>query len=245
MLATMSCRAQIMNKQWPVCCREKHAMASHADPRPIRQGHTDERRLETIEGFWAWLLARRAEIDQLSSADDPFWDVLLSRLQDIDDGLWFEVSAPGPGDREFIITAEGRVHLFPLVEAIGAAAPRLPGWTVVALKQPMGFGFSVRYEGVSLDPAEMWFQPLVDKAAPEVLGLRVAVPGYTSEQEQEFGNGVLVLLDTALGERSAATDIDVVEVCELPLLPDEEGFIELPELMNYIEWRKHRLAGHA
>lgn len=171
--------------------------------------------------------------------------MLLARLQAIDEGLWFEVALPGPGMREFIITAEGRVGLFPLVEAMAAAAPGLPGWTVVALKQPAGFGFNMRYEGVSLDPAEMWFQPLVDKAAPEMLGLRVAGPGYTSEQEQEFGNGVLVLLDTALGERSAATDVDVVEVCELPLLPDEEGFIELPELMNYIEWRKHNLAGNA
>jgi hypothetical protein len=204
-------------------------------------GQVDIHTEQQIRKFWAWLLASKPELDGLASPDHEFWDVLLAQLRSIDGKLCFEISAAHKATRELVITAQGDVDLFPLVEAIGAQAPPLPGWTVVALKQPMGFDFAMRYEGVKLDPAEIWFEPLVDPDHPEVLGLRIAAPGFTEEQEPEFSNGLLILLDTALGERSAATDIELVEVCELPTLPDDEGFILLPELMNYIEWRRHHL----
>lgn len=87
----------------------------------------------------------------------------------------------------------------------------------------------------------MWFEPLVDPEAPEVLGLRVAVPGFNDDQEEEFANGLLLILDTALGEKAAATDVDLVEVCETPPDPDDEGFLPLAELVSYLAWRKSRL----
>jgi len=55
-------------------------------------------------------------------------------------------------------------------------------------------------------------------------------------------NAVLMILDTALGERSAARDIQYTEVSELPPHPESLGYIELPELPDYIAWRKRSLA---
>jgi len=55
-------------------------------------------------------------------------------------------------------------------------------------------------------------------------------------------NAVLVILDTGIGERSAALDIQHTEVTELPTDPASLGYIELPELADYIAWRKKRLA---
>jgi hypothetical protein len=53
---------------------------------------------------------------------------------------------------------------------------------------------------------------------------------------------VLVILDTGLGERSAALDLQYTEVTDVPADPPAKGFIELPELADYIAWRKKRLA---
>ncbi len=55
-------------------------------------------------------------------------------------------------------------------------------------------------------------------------------------------SAVLVILDTGLGERSAALDLQHTEVTELPTEPKSQGYIELPELADYIAWRKKRLA---
>ncbi|SEK54251.1 hypothetical protein SAMN05216359_102146 [Roseateles sp. YR242] len=193
-----------------------------------------------INAFWSWLLSHQSDLDTLQSPDDEFWDVLLARLQAVNAGLWFEVSVPGENDREFVITAQGDWELFPLVDALVSVAPDVPGWTFVPLKPPMGFDFGIRYEGVELEPKNIWFEPMVDPDAPEVLGLRIAVLGFNDDQEQDFANGLLLILDTALGEKSAATDVDLVEVCEMPENPEEEGFLPLPELGSYVEWRKSR-----
>jgi hypothetical protein len=197
---------------------------------------------DRIAPFWEFVAAHRGDLDAMETYESPFWDELLEQLHEIHEGLFFEASVPGASPRELVLTAEGDTALFALVEAIAAQAPALPGWQVVALKPPMGFEFGMRYEGFELVPAQMHFMPLVNRDNPEVLGLRIAIPGYVEELEDECANGVLVVLDTALGERSAAKDIELVEVCALPEDPDEEGYIPLPQLMNYIEWRKHRLA---
>lgn len=196
---------------------------------------------QRINAFWTWLASRQAELDAMETPDDAFWDELLARLQALHEGLWFEVSASDGDERELVITAQGDWELFPLVEAMVAVAPELPGWVPVALKPPMGFQFSIGYRGLDLNPDGIWFEPLVDPDAPEVLGLRVAVEGFNDEQEEDFANGVLIMLDTALGEKAAATDVDLVEVCEVPEDPDDEGFLPFAELGSYLDWRKSRL----
>ncbi|WP_431261049.1 hypothetical protein ACQ86G_13630 [Roseateles chitinivorans] len=196
---------------------------------------------QKINAFWAWLVSRQSDLDAMASPDDPFWDELLAQLQALNEGLWFEVSAPGEGERELVITAQGEWELFPLVEAMVSVAPELPGWIPVALKPPMGFDFGIRYQGLELAADGIWFEPLVDPDAPEVLGLRIAVQGFNDDQEEEFANGLLIMLDTALGEKAAATDVDLVEVCEVPADPDDEGFLPFTELGSYLAWRKSRL----
>lgn len=196
---------------------------------------------QQINAFWTWLVSRQADLNTLETPEDPFWDELLARLQALHEGLWFEVSAAGEEERELVITAQGDWELFPLVEAMVAVAPELPGWVPVALKPAMGFEFSIGYRGLELNPDEIWFEPLVDADAPEVLGLRVAVEGFNDEQEEDFANGMLIMLDTALGEKAAATDVDLVEVCEAPEDPDDEGFLPFKELGSYLAWRKSRL----
>jgi hypothetical protein len=168
------------------------------------------------------------------------WDEVLDQLKAVDEGLWFEVSEPGGGDRELVITAEGDPGLFPLVQALVEASPRLPGWIFVALKPPGGFDFTLRYDGVQLEPGRLWFLPLTYLEAPAALGLRVGVPGLDPDQQQSVENGLHVLLDTALGERAAA-ELAHLEVCELPEAPEAAGFVELPELAQYLDYhrRKH------
>jgi hypothetical protein len=196
---------------------------------------------QKINAFWTWLVSRQSDLNAMDSPEEPFWDEMLERLKTLNDGLWFEVSAPGEGDREIVITAQGDWELFPLVEAMVSVAPELPGWSAVALKPAMGFGFTIGYRGLELDPQGIWFEPLVDPDAPEVLGLRVAVQGFNDDQEEDFANGLLLVLDTALGERAAATDVDLVDVCEVPADPDDEGFLPFTELGSYLAWRKSRL----
>jgi hypothetical protein len=190
--------------------------------------------------FWRWFELHRNELDVLVDSASPLWDKVLVSLHRIHKSLWFELSRRDGSDREFIITAEGQIDVFPVVEALVAQAPTLAGWQFLALKPPMGFDFSTTYESVCFDPRTMWFLPLDSSARPENLGLRIGVPDFAPVIAREAKNAVLIILDTGLGERSAALDIQHVEVASLPDDPATEGFIELPELPAYIAWRKRK-----
>jgi len=195
---------------------------------------------EAIDEFWRWFQAHRLDFGAVTGTTDPFWAVAITELQRLDERLWFELSRPDDDDREFIVTAEGHEEVFPLAESIVARAPKVRGWQFIALKPPMGFDFVTTYEGIRFDPRTMWFLPLNSSSHSHDLGLRIGVPNYARAIKRQAENAVLVILDTALGERAAALDIQHIEVSALPKSSASENYIELHELPNYIEWRKRQ-----
>jgi hypothetical protein len=194
-----------------------------------------------IAEFWTWFAQHSNDLAQACSDTSPVLDELLQSLHGVHPDLYFEICT-NSDPRELIVTAEGRRELFPLADVVVAAAPRIEGWVFTALKPPMGFEFQTRYEGTTFDPRSMWFLPLESQSNPAALGLRVGIPEFVHVQEKSTKNAILVILDTALGERSAASDIQHVEVTALPAKPDEQGYIELTELADYIAWKKRKRA---
>lgn len=195
-----------------------------------------------IAAFWGWLSAQQPALNNLITPDDPFWDAVLTQLHAVHAGLWFEVSNGPFTPREFVITAQGDTRLFQLVDTLAAAAPNLPGWKIVALKQPQADDplVEMKYEGRILDPSKMWFSPLTAKSDPTRLALRIAVPGFQEEDRNTFTTAILIMLDSLLGERDAALQVHRVFPCQVPSDPASAGFIEFTQLPAFIAWRKRR-----
>ncbi|MBY0308295.1 MAG: hypothetical protein K2Q09_06105 [Phycisphaerales bacterium] len=192
--------------------------------------------------FWAWFTRNKPRLDLLDDPDELLWDEALAELAKVHPDLRFALSsledAPAGSPRELVITASCDTALFPVVDALVAAAPSLPGWTWVALKPPMGFDVETEYEDLALDAAQMWFFPIRDSARPRQLGLRIAVPGLTRRREGQYFDAVAMMLETALGEREAATDLHDLHVVPLPQNLKAEGYAPLKELSAYIAWNK-------
>ena len=191
--------------------------------------------------FWGWLAPRAGRLPELADGDAAFWNEVLTQLKAIDEGLWLEIGG-GMEPRELVLTASGDLELFDLVDAICAEARPLPGWRVVALKPAMGFDFALTWEGVEIDPKTTWFEPLELADAPEILGLRVAVPGYNDEAEEAYFSGAFVLLNSALGERESVRDVLLAEVVAPPPDPDAAGYLPMVDLGAYLAWRRKRVA---
>ena len=195
----------------------------------------------TPADFWNWFVTAQ---DRFRDVDVPereqLLDELLEHLHGYCDGLYFEVGGMPGAVSELVITAEGNADYFGAVQDLVAAAPAIAGWRFIAFRPPMGFTFSTRYEDVTIDPAASWFLPLVHDADPTSLGLRLAVPDYDESEKEAFTNAAFIVIDTALGELIAARDVHHIEVCEIPDDPEGEGFIELPELTTYLDWRGRR-----
>jgi len=194
--------------------------------------------LEKQKQFWIWFSENESRISE-ADPDLPIFDEILRKLQVLDSRLYFELST-NQDPKDFVITAQGNTQLFPFIDMLVSSAPSIPGWKITALKPPMGFEFTTQYEDIALDPSQMWFLPLESKKDPASLGLRVAAPNLDPKQKWARA-AVLAIIDTGIGERSAAIDIQMVQLESLPDKPEDCGYIELVELAKYIDWRKKRL----
>lgn len=110
-----------------------------------------------IADYWRLFVELAPRLAELNSAEDPIYDQLLAQLHRVDPGLFIELSADAD-ERELVITADGNSELFPLADAVVAAAPRLQGWNILSLKPRLGFPQSVTWEGVSVSIADVVFE---------------------------------------------------------------------------------------
>jgi hypothetical protein len=189
--------------------------------------------------FWTWFGSAHERFRSIDKADDgeELLDLLLEHLHEFDSELFFEVSQPlEDGSNELIISAEGVREKFPKVEVLVAAAPKLPKWQIIAFKPALGFEFVHEYGELKIDPRKLWFLPLIAKSDSSVLGLRVGLPDFDKTAEEKIKNSVWIVLDTGLGEEVCAKRIRHLEVVKLPEKPEDNGYIELPELSAYLAW---------
>ena len=187
--------------------------------------------------FWALFSQRSDALAKIESAEDPVYDEVLAKLQAINEGLFFEFSNRG-GRSELVITAEGEKALFGLVDEIVAAGPEVSGWSYVALKPRVGLARSVTWEGHVIDVGEVVFEPLEDEKSGD-FGIRLLVPDLADDQHESAHNGLLRVLDHALGERRFAEEIKFTDIDALD--GDADDYIPLAALDRFVDWRKDKL----
>jgi hypothetical protein len=192
--------------------------------------------------FWAWFRKNENRFRHAKdSVDEALLDEFREQLHHVSEGLFFEFGGKPEGPSELVITADGDPEYFSAVRELVSAAPAIPGWTFIAFKPAMGFQYILNYNNLALDPSKMWFLPLEASNEPAIFGIRVAVPKYEESRDEDYLHACWLCLDSGLGEEHTAEEIQHVEVCAVPENPEDEGFIELIELTDYIEWRKQKL----
>lgn len=195
-------------------------------------------RAEQAAEFWAWIVRNQGRLRETDGKDrQALFDQLLECLQAFREDLFFEIGGFPGGTTELIITAEGKSDLFDDVRALVASAPALPGWKFIALKPAAGFDFVTVYEGARIDPKTSWFLPLASAEHPDRFGMSLACSTYDATRHDTFRAAAHVVVETALGELAAAERVHYIDVEATPEDPTEDGYIELPQLVAYLDWR--------
>lgn len=192
--------------------------------------------------FWDWFFKNNGRYYSLNLVADKYLkekllNELLEHLHNYSEGLYFEIGGSPNEAQELIISAEGKKEHFVEVEKLVAEVPLISNWKFVAFKQPATTLFVTEYEGLILDPKLIWFLPLDNENDPSTLGLIVYLKNYTERHKDLFVAGVFKVLDTLLGDKSAALNIQYLDVDKLPANPKKKGLIELVDLPKYISWR--------
>jgi hypothetical protein len=199
---------------------------------------------EKASAFWQWFENNHHQylfINDIQDEDEKerVLDLFLTQLHLYNPELFFEVG--GFRNSEFMdlfITAQGIVAQFPSVEFLLAEAPKMKDWNFVAFKPAMGTNFTTTIGGKIFDPKNIIFIPLESEDDPDWLGIEVCYPDFEEEEKNEFILGTYLILDVLLGEKSAALDIDFLDVVITPDDLNDFPFFHLSEIKSYIDGSK-------
>ncbi|MDH5633906.1 MAG: hypothetical protein OEZ10_13085 [Gammaproteobacteria bacterium] len=184
--------------------------------------------------FWKWFQKNQTKISQFEKNREPILDEITEQLAKYKEGITFEVSTEKSGKREFIISADGIKELFPSVEALAVAAPKLEKWDIVAFRPRMNdyAQFNLNYAGKEFVPSEIWIYTRVEDGNFDLI---IYHPNYTDEERNAFISGAYILLDMALGEYDVVTGIRYIDHQKLPSNPKEEGLKPFSELRRIFD----------
>jgi hypothetical protein len=194
--------------------------------------------------FWNWFKKNNAKFLFLNEVDDEIkekhMDDFITQLHKYNEGLYFLIGGH-PDDKkvELVITAEGIVEYFSAVEKLVEAAPELERWSIIAFKPPEGADFITEIGNRIFDPNEITFIPLETKQDPKAVGIQVCFPEFSDEEKDLFIQGTYLMIDSIIGEKSVAQDIDYLTVIKTPDNISKIDTLKLSELDQFIKDKKN------
>lgn len=167
------------------------------------------------EKFWEWFAQRSADFHAMNDANqEKLFAEMAGQLRTINPGLTFEISpVQEDGNRILVISADGIRTVFPAVRALTTVAPRVPGWKVVAFRQPHP-GMEIHYQGVDISPRDVRFTLSPDG---EKIDIVLYIPDY--RPERAYQTAAFLLLDSEAGEYAVETYLGVIELRPLEKEP--------------------------
>lgn len=175
------------------------------------------------------------DIDSLSNKEaDKVLHDLDKKLKRYSKGLDFILGDLTKKGRTFTITANGDEEYFTFVEGLMEYAPEINLWKIQGYLPPEGNHQVMKYNGYTLRSWEMFFVPLVKEEDATKVGLRIGVKKYIAKDD--FNICAYLLIEKMIGEYNATTLIEYFDVVALPDDYEQQHYIPLDNLPDYIAW---------
>lgn len=193
--------------------------------------------------FWNWFEERNEDFRFFREMDQEeivsLFDELTEKLHLYCTSLYFEMRVDEQNQGELVITANCDQEFFDDAEYLITQAPEINKWTFTPLIQADDDGGSIEYGDLELIAEDMWFTAVEDPDLPEKLNVVVHVSDYEYLKENEnLDDAVFILLQSLLGEKSFAENINVYIVRDLPEPSAADEFPTLDTLPAYIAYLK-------
>lgn len=159
--------------------------------------------------FWDWFANNEARLFALEQDQERLMEELAEKMDRVNADLTFEFGPVSGGKREFVISAGGIKDAFPAVEALYAAAPRLPRWTWVKFRPRRAEISDLEYGDRVVRADDVHYMLAKDG---DKIGIVLFFDGYSEPEEEAFGQIGFLFLDEALGEFVVETRVGFVEI---------------------------------
>jgi hypothetical protein len=190
------------------------------------------KKADKIQKFWKWFDLNKEKFEDMDEERDEKLDQMLGQLHKIKAGLSVEISNNKQGTREITISAEGDIDKFPIVKEIVAGAPVIQGWVAIAFRQPTPVDFTLEIADLRLTPSELYFVPLIEKDALDILIIGEGFNAYDFEMLGHYG---LIMLDNLMGEYNSVTKVRHYDFLDLDEVEDTSELRPLLQINSFLE----------
>ena len=202
----------------------------------------NSQKAEQIDKFWKWFEENQNRYYENIEPDkrkemEKLFDDLQKQLKPINSNLVFEFSPIlGNKKREFVLSSDGRKEAFPDLISLYKRSPYSNKWEFILFKQ--GFDTDPKLK-LTNDFTLSWDKVKFSyKELKEGLSMDFYIEGY-NEKDESFGTGLIILLDSLLGEYDAVMQITYVDVHKLEKKTDKK-LKEFKELKRVVEEYKSK-----
>jgi len=161
--------------------------------------------------FWRWFETNQDDLLHFERDREAIFDRLAGALNRVHSDLTFEFSpVRKDGTREFVISAGGIKAAFPSVEALHAAAPKLPKWTILKYRQRRFPINDIEFADRKVKSANVHYAIFKDED-PKKVGIMIFLDGYSEKEKGKvWGQIGYLFLDEALGEYDVETHVGAI-----------------------------------
>jgi hypothetical protein len=191
----------------------------------------EEKKAKAIADFWTWFVTHRGQFEDTARIDHRSLNDLGNRLNKIEPGLTFEIGVPEAGPI-LEISADGIRDRFPAVRHVVSAAPTIPGWRVVAFRQPAEniADLQLEFNGRQLSPNDITF---VARSSGNRASVVLFLPTNEAEVPRDLIGAAFILIDATLGEYVVETKVQIDGFLPMSKQPAEAR--PLPELAGHLD----------
>jgi hypothetical protein len=189
-----------------------------------------EKQDRAIAEFWEWFRSNAPRFADGRAIEHRAIGELAAKLGKIHKGLVFQLDTHSDSPT-LEVSADGIRELFPVVRKVVGSAPEVPGWNVVAFRQPARdpSELQLEFNGVKIEPSDIAF---VCRSSGNRARVVIFAPTYEPEVPREMIGAVFILLDATLGEYAVETKVQIDGILPKSKQPAEAR--PLPELAGVL-----------
>lgn len=195
----------------------------------------------THKDFWDWFTIHQKKLWKTiyngEKIEEVFFDTMMSKLNQIKDGIYFLAGMYDHQTAELILTADTNIKNIVFVEDLIKSAPDIDHWKFTALKPEVPISkFQIKIENHIFSTENLSFYAIDDENYPDEIDLTIVYKHFDETEKDVMINGVYTYLNNLLGELSSATLIDHLQIKGSS--PEDVELIPIVKLKDYLAWRE-------
>lgn len=197
--------------------------------------------IKTYQDFWNWFILHQDKFHSIIKSGDSekysseFFNVIAPKLDQLKKGIWYLCGMLNDDTADLILTSDGNLANYYVIEELIAQAPSLPNWNFQAHK-PSFKQTGIEMNGYEFGTENMFFYANNHSDYPDEIDITIIHNDFSEENKEQIIQGAYIFLDNFLGEVKTTTVIDFIDFKSKK--EAEKELVPIEKLDDFLTWRE-------